>query len=113
MQLMNVGLYVVKSGLPIVGIAETGKLYKPMQFIIKFTVNDNSTSQRIILQQVVTPYVGGHYTPMRGFTYLVNKKKAVGIQRSIANIDNVDSEVKLLVEEANRFMYMYCHTDVI
>lgn len=86
-----------------------------MQFMIKFIVDHktNTTIQKMYLQQMITPFVGGRYTKINGFDYVINNKKAAGIQRMLANINCVENDINSLITEANRFMYMYCRTDVL
>jgi hypothetical protein len=57
--------------------------------------------------------MGGYYTTTQGFLYNISSKKAVGIQRIVVNLDFLDEEIRNLVKEANRFLYMYCHLDKV
>ena len=105
--LSNIGLQT--KFVPYKVVAYAGEeIPKPMQFIIKRTKIGTTT---VYLQQVLTPYMGGYYTTTPGFIYNISGKKAAGIQRIIVNPLKIEEEIRKLVKEANRFLYMYCHLD--
>jgi hypothetical protein len=114
MPLSNVGLYMAEAK-PIVGYSAGAMFYKPMQFMVKFAIDrkTDTTMQKMYLQQMITPFVGGRYTRTNGFDYVINVKKSAGIQRMLVNVDNIEDDINNLIEEANRFMYMYCRTDIL
>lgn len=114
----KVGLYHIKG--PSVPVSQTSQrvgvnlstiLLRPMQFFVKYHVDHKTgiTGQKIYLQQVVTPFVGGYYTQTKGYYYLINTKKAAAVQRLLVNLNHIEIEIDNLITEANRFMYMYCH----
>jgi hypothetical protein len=106
--LYNIGLNTTFVPFMVKIYSNKGDVSKPMQFIIKPTKIGGTT---VYLQQVLTPFMGGYYSTMPGFLYNISTKKAVGIQRIVGNIQNLESDIRKLVKEANRFLYMYCHLD--
>ena len=110
----GVGLQIVEGVGLVVGKNLSEIILRPMQLYIKYStdVNMHHSTQKIYLQQVVTPFIGGNFIATRGYHYLVNTKKASGIQRLLTNFDNIDVEMDDLIKEANRFMFMYCKLNI-
>lgn len=88
----------------VVRLTEAIQIQIPMEFVI----HNNAETTEMFLIQELTPHAGGLYTPKRGYKYYISKKNPVGIQRIIVNFKNFDKEVDNLIQESNRFLYMYC-----
>jgi hypothetical protein len=113
--LISIGLYNTIDGPRVLYTgSENSVLLTSMQFIIEFSLDRTIEvyMQRMYLQQVITKFYGGHYTPTRGFHYLLKTNKSTGIQIHISSLSQFEKAVDALIKEANRFMYMYCRTDI-
>jgi type VI protein secretion system component VasA len=117
MPFFDIGLhYDTSTGILIVSEAKQSEIiYNPLQLFIKYYEHPKTKEaiQKIYLQQVITKFTGGYFTPMKGFSYQINVKKATGVQRSLVNFETINEDINKLTVEANRFMYMYCRTDII
>ncbi len=79
-----------------------------MNFIV--TYKDNGLTAA--LMQNVTPYEGGYFKRLCEFDYLVIKDRPAYIIRKLATSIITTEEIEYLAAEANRFMYMYCCTEI-
>ena len=84
----------------------------PMQIVWEYDTSLTQAGFVRKLQQEITKPLNIHLsmTKMPGFNYRLRAKENVVISRLLVNIRDIDEAIDLLIDEANRFYILYCHT---
>ena len=92
--------------------AHIGCPFYSMQIVWEYDTSLRQAGFVRKLQQEITKPLNIHLsmTKMPGFNYRLRAKENVVISRLLVTIRDIDEAIDLLIDEANRFYILYCHT---
>lgn len=88
------------------------EIISPMQIVWTYDTSMRQAGFVRKLQQEITKPLNIHLsmTKMPGFNYRLRQKENVVISRLLVVTRDIDEAIDLLIDEANRFYILYCHT---
>jgi hypothetical protein len=88
------------------------RLNHPMKVCWSYSISGGTYTFTRELQQEITKPLNIHLsmTKTPGFNYRLKQKENVVISRLLVDPRDIDEAINLLIDEANRFYILYCHT---
>ena len=111
----NVGFYTSPQ-MPLAHVKRwsttSDRLVHPTKLSWSYTLVGGSYTFTRELQQELSKPLNIHLsmTKIPGFNYRLRQKENVVISRLLVNLRDIDEAINLLIDEANRFYILYCHT---
>jgi len=88
------------------------RLVHPMRISWSYQLLDKGHAFTRELQQELSKPLNIHLsmTKIPGFNYRLKQKENVVISRLLVDLRDIDEAINILIDEANRFYILYCHT---